>query len=169
MDTPKRVDKKVPVLDLIKDFLFIFKLSWVTYLFLKKPKPRLKPRPKTRLKSRQASPSPKPKAMPKPKVKPKPKKKRVIRKPRKVKKLPQKPKKPVNAEPPKLPPKKKKGFSVNINATLNSGAGVAVPTVEGEGNVTADASDPTLKPGTKKDGRGGTKEGTGKSDATQED
>jgi len=116
------------------------------------PKPVVKPEPKP-----EVAPQPKPKK----KVP-----KRVIRKPRKVKKLPPKPVKPP-AEKPKLPPKKKRSFSVSIDGVAKGG-GVSVPTVEGEGNITGDASDPSLPPGKKGDGAGGTKDGTGSSSATQE-
>lgn len=80
--------------------------------------------------------------IPEPTVKP-----RLVKKATVEKSIPDEAKPPEQPiEKPKIPPM---GFSVDMSATVNAGAGIAVPAVDHGGNMFANPNDRTLKPGEK--------------------
>lgn len=101
----------------------------------------------------------KPEVIPPPEVKPK-----LVKKPTVVKSVPDEPKpaeQPPPSEKPKIPPQ---GFSVDMSNTVNAG-GVAVPAVDGGGNMFANPNDKALQPGKKTSERPAEVGGQGKGTA----
>jgi protein TonB len=101
---------------------------------------KVRPRPPPPVVEEKAEPK-KEEPIPPPEVKPQLVKKKTVEK-----SVPDEPK-PVEPQPkPKVPPQ---GFSVDMSNTVAGGNGVAVPAIDGGGNMFADPKDKTLAPGQK--------------------
>lgn len=121
----------------------------VTMRVLEPPPPPPPPPPKIE------APKPEPKTV-------EPPKKKKIRAPKRKETAPVEAPKPSAEPPPTKPKPPPMGFSIDMSSTVVAGSGVAVPAIEGGGNMFANPSDRTLEPGKKTAQRAAPVSGTGK-------